>query len=414
MHKYSLPSWLQQLSQSHLNALTSGDHTIPLHSIWRSFDWQKVACVSQEPISLDDSMQTQLQEAIDNHRLPDYTLFVFVNGQFMHEYSDALDSNVWTWHDHESLADDQSILSQRLKQPLRDWAQFHLAYVQSGLMITVSGQQKKRLQILHLQVPRSEGFCGVRHSIEVDGGSELDLVEMHVSLAEEEHLNFVVNHIDLKEKAVCRHNRVYTSNNTHRYMVHDEVIQAESSSLKAGRFSLIDGKVTDALWADLQDANAAIDVRGVYWAQAKSAIDQYAQINHQAPHGQSRQIYRGIASGHAKLDLHSRVFIGHDADQVDADQTGKHLLLSPQAEINTKPELEVYTEEVRCTHGACVGQIDEDALFYCQSRGMDFKTAQQLLLVSHVDGVIQDLESESLSVWLQSAYTRAIMEVVAS
>ena len=150
MHKYSLPSWLQQLSQSHLNALTSDDHTIPLHSIWRSFDWQKVSSISQGPVSFDDDMQAQLQETIDNHRLPDYTLFVFVNGQFMHEYSDALDSNVWTWHDHESLADDQSILSQRLKQPLRDWAQFHLAYVQSGLMITVSGQQKKRLQILHL------------------------------------------------------------------------------------------------------------------------------------------------------------------------------------------------------------------------------------------------------------------------
>ena len=105
-------------------------------------------------------------------------------------------------------------------------------------------------------------------------------------------------------------------------------------------------------------------------------------VEHASPHCSSRQFYNGILDGQSRGVFHGRIIVHKDAQKTDAKQTNRNLLLSDSAQIDTKPQLEIYADDVKCTHGATIGQIEEDALFYLRSRGIDEISARKLLLLA--------------------------------
>ncbi|MDE3108629.1 MAG: SufD family Fe-S cluster assembly protein, partial [Acidobacteriota bacterium] len=111
-------------------------------------------------------------------------------------------------------------------------------------------------------------------------------------------------------------------------------------------------------------------------------LDNYMLVEHASPHCGSRQFYNGILAGHAHGVFHGRIIVHKDAQKTDAKQTNRNLLLSDTAQIDTKPQLEIYADDVKCTHGATIGQIEEGALFYLRSRGIDEASARRLLLMA--------------------------------
>jgi Fe-S cluster assembly protein SufD len=150
------------------------------------------------------------------------------------------------------------------------------------------------------------------------------------------------------------------------------------------------------LQAELIGDDAQLDTRGVFMPHCRQHIDTQLAIRHQALNTRSSSNWRGVASGRARGVFRGAMVVSPGADGSDASLSNKNLLLSPNAEIDTKPELEIYADEVKAAHGATVGQLDERALFYLRSRGIPLHEARALLTTAFCRAVLDDLPNDAL------------------
>jgi Fe-S cluster assembly protein SufD len=148
---------------------------------------------------------------------------------------------------------------------------------------------------------------------------------------------------------------------------------------------------------------ASCSVDGLYMVDGNQHTDTHSVIDHRQPHCSSHQLYKGILDGKSRAVFNGKVFVRHGAQQTDARQTNKNLLLSNDAQIDTKPQLEIYADDVKCTHGAAIGQIDEDMMFYLESRGINPVLAKNMLTYGFAEEVIEKIKIESIKRELDEA-----------
>lgn len=134
-------------------------------------------------------------------------------------------------------------------------------------------------------------------------------------------------------------------------------------------------------------------INGLFVGNGRQHLDNFMHVEHASPHCSSRQFYNGILDDHAHGVFHGRIVVHKDAQKTDAKQTNRNLLLSDNAQIDTKPQLEIYADDVKCTHGATIGQIEENALFYLRSRGLDEVSARQLLLLAFAGQCVERMKA---------------------
>jgi Fe-S cluster assembly protein SufD len=146
----------------------------------------------------------------------------------------------------------------------------------------------------------------------------------------------------------------------------------------------------------LDAAGASTEMFGLAMAGAGRHIDNHVCADHSAPDTRSRQTYRSIVDNGGRVVFNGKVVVRPDAQRIDADQRSDNLLLAKNAEVDTKPELEIYADDVRCSHGATVGELDESELFYLQSRGIPAETARELLTFGFANRVLADIRDEAL------------------
>ena len=133
-------------------------------------------------------------------------------------------------------------------------------------------------------------------------------------------------------------------------------------------------------------------------------------VEHASPHCSSRQFYNGILDGHSHGVFHGRIIVHKDAQKTDAKQTNRNLLLSDDAQIDTKPQLEIYADDVKCTHGATIGQIEENALFYMRSRGIDEASARRLLLFAFAGESLERMNCAAVREYLEAIVRQSLPE----
>ena len=137
-------------------------------------------------------------------------------------------------------------------------------------------------------------------------------------------------------------------------------------------------------------------LNGLFCATGSQHVDNHSVIDHARPRCTSQEFYKGILDGHAHGVFHGRIIVHKDAQKTDAKQTNMNLLLSEDAQIDTKPQLEIYADDVKCTHGATVGQIDDEAIFYLRSRGIPEVSARALLLHAFAGDMLQRMKVEPI------------------
>jgi Fe-S cluster assembly protein SufD len=147
-------------------------------------------------------------------------------------------------------------------------------------------------------------------------------------------------------------------------------------------------------------------INGLFMGSERQHMDNYMKVEHASPHCESRQVYKGILDGRSHGVFHGRIIVHKDAQKTDAKQTNMNLLLSEDAQIDTKPQLEIYADDVKCTHGATVGQIDEEAIFYLRSRGLSEASARALLLYAFAGDMLQRMKSEPVRRHLERLVTQ--------
>ena len=174
------------------------------------------------------------------------------------------------------------------------------------------------------------------------------------------------------------------------------VKQKKDSNFKSHNFSIGKKLARRDYNVELLDTGAHCDLYGLYFVDGDNHIDHHTTIEHKREHCTSNEHYKGILSGKAVGVFNGRIHVHPKAQKTDAIQNNQNLLLTDDAIIHTKPELEIYADDVKCTHGATIGQLDEKALFYLRTRGLNQKKAQQLLMRAYVGEIIDHISNENI------------------
>ena len=174
------------------------------------------------------------------------------------------------------------------------------------------------------------------------------------------------------------------------------VRQGGSSNFTSHNIALGAALARNEIAVVLDGEGSECTLNGLYVTTGRQHVDNYTTLDHAKPHSTSHELYKGILDGKSQGVFHGRIIVRQDAQKTDAIQRNKNLLLSEGAVINTKPQLEIYADDVKCTHGATVGQVDPDAVFYLRSRGIALREARALLTYAFTADVLDRIKIEPL------------------
>ncbi len=220
-------------------------------------------------------------------------------------------------------------------------------------------------------------------------GKNSRLTFLHCDDSINQHSGFLVTNTEifLEENAKLDLYKLQNLNNQTTLVNSTFVQQKRSSDLKVNLLTFNGGSIRNEINVDLQGENANADVSGIYLIDKKQHVDNHVLINHSAPHCTSNEMFKGVLDDNASAVFNGHVYVARDAQKTQAFQKNANILMTPTASIDTMPFLEIYADDVVCSHGATVGQIDENALFYLMQRGISESDAKLLLMYAFITEV---------------------------
>jgi Fe-S cluster assembly protein SufD len=228
--------------------------------------------------------------------------------------------------------------------------------------------------------------------INVGKNSKLNIIEHYGSLdTTGQPLTNTVTEIFVDAGGHCRYSKLLQAADNTVTVGGTYVRQSADSDFESHTVCVGGGLVRNDLNIRLAGPGAACRLNGAYLAHHRQHVDNHTVIEHIAPHCSSREYYKGLITGRAHAVFNGRVHIHPGAQQSNAELNNKNLLLSAMAEIDTKPELEIYADDVKCSHGATVGELDQREVFYLQSRGIEKEHARRMLSLAFINEMIEQL-----------------------
>lgn len=240
-----------------------------------------------------------------------------------------------------------------------------------------------------------------RNLVVAGAGSRVTLVESYVGRDGDVYFTNAVTEVVVEQDAVVDHYKLQREGRDAFHVATMQIQQERGSNFSSHAVTLGGAITRNDVNAYLGAENCEATLNGLYLGTGRQLIDNHTRIDHARPHCASHELYKGILDGHARGVFNGKIFVHQDAQKTDAKQTNKTLLLSGDAVIDTKPQLEIYADDVKCTHGATIGQLDANALFYLRSRGLALEAARSLLTYAFANDVIERVRVEPVRARLE-------------
>jgi Fe-S cluster assembly protein SufD len=265
-------------------------------------------------------------------------------------------------------------------------------YIPDGVIL------EQPLQIVFVTAGEAAGpmLVNARALIVAGDRSQSRIVENYIGAAGQPYFVNAVTEVVAGESSVIDHYKVQHESEAAFHIAGMHIHAARSANFSSHSFSLGGKFVRNDAIAVLDGEGAECTLNGLYLADGDRLVDNHTTIDHAKAHCPSHEIYKGILGGKARAIFNGKIIVRPDAQKTDAKQTNRALLLSDDASINTKPQLEIFADDVKCTHGAAIGQIDEDALFYLRARGLTYLEARDLLIHAFAGDIIDRVQIEPL------------------
>lgn len=270
------------------------------------------------------------------------------------------------------------------------------------LKVTAGSSIDKPLGLL-LVDDGSVAVTQTRILIEVGENARLRIVECPLSAGDDQQFANTVTQAVLRDGAELDFVRIQQRQKHHLNVNRFNASLGKDATLDYNNFEFGGGLARNDIAADITAAGASVNLRGLYLASGQQHIDNHTRVDHRVGPATSEEEYRGILNGRARCVFNGKAVVHEGADGTDAAQSNHNLLLSDKAEIDTKPELEIYADDVKCSHGATVGQLDKSALFYLRSRGLDKDEATQVLNRAFASAILSKLAVEECHDYLAAA-----------
>lgn len=284
------------------------------------------------------------------------------------------------------------------------------AFAQDGVFVYVPKNVvvDKPIQIINLLMSDENQLVQYRNLIVLEENSEANILVCDHTLSANRFISNVVTEIVLDSNARLEYVKMQNEHNESAQLTHTFINQASNSSLKTNTLSLHGGFIRNGLHITLAGSDASTEAYGLFLADRQQHIDNATFIDHAVPNCSSKELYKGILDEKATGAFNGKILVRPNAQKTEAYQSNNNLLLTNEAKMNTKPQLEIYADDVKCSHGATIGQLDNDALFYMRSRGIDPKQAKLLLMFGFAHEVVQHISIESLRVRIDSLVNKRL------
>jgi Fe-S cluster assembly protein SufD len=278
----------------------------------------------------------------------------------------------------------------------------NMAVAGDGVFIYVPDnvEVKDTLQIINI-LNKPSLAVNVRNLLILGKNARLRL--LHCDDSVNHHAGFInkVNEVFLDENAELELYKLQNLNDETVLLNQTAISQMASSRLKVNAFSLNGGMIRNEIHDFMNGQGAWSDIRGLYLMDQKQHIDNQVNVYHNVPHCDSNQLFKGILDNEATGVFNGYIYVKRNAQQTNAFQRNANILLTKTARIDTMPHLEIYADDVQCSHGASVGQLDNEAMFYLMQRGIPFADARMLLMYAFADAVINEISIEALRISIE-------------
>ncbi|PPK74770.1 iron-regulated ABC transporter permease protein SufD [Methylobacter tundripaludum] len=392
--------WLKALRAKALMAFSAHGFPSPREEEWRYTNVSGIEKKLFSP-SLSLSAGDLDSEWLKSYQLEDTWSVVLVNGHFSAELSNLTDLpttvSVMSMADALAKQSDkvEKYLGAAADQSEHSFIAFNTAWFTDGLFVHVPAKQvlDKPIQLLHI-VTGSDAMATTRNIIIADEMAEAKVIETFVGI-DNAYLTAAVTEVFVGSNADLTLYKMQSESDKAYHFGGSYVKQARDARFTHHNFAFGGLLARSDIHADLDHASEC-ELNGLYLGVKRQHIDNHTRINHLKPYAISRELYKGVLDDRARGVFQGRVIVAIDAQKTDSQMNNRNLLLSDDAEVDTKPQLEIYADDVKCGHGVTVGQLDEKSIFYLQSRCVDEETARNMLTFAFANEMVDKIKIRSL------------------
>lgn len=390
--------WLHETRQQALAQFAAAGFPTTKTEAWK---YTRLYALEQQPFQLAEAAPSASAPNIEG--LDAYTV-IFSNGRLASPLP-KLDKGIRLAALADLFATEAETLTPYLTSTETEtFANLNTAFLRDGVFLELADNVvlDKPLRLVFLAQSGAEpGMTHPRVIVRLGRGAQATLIEHYAGTTDQTGFTNAITQIELASNAELHHYRLQEEATTQFHIASLTVRQARDSRLQAHNF-MLGGKLARLqTHIHLQEPGAESRLSGLTLAGEQQHHDNHLLVEHATGPSRSEQDYRAVIADRARGVWNGKVVVQPGADGADARQSSKNLLLGKLAEVDTKPELEIYADEVKCSHGATVGQLDMDALFYLRSRGVDEAVARSLLVFAFADSVLAGIGIPALRKYLE-------------
>ena len=399
------PVWLEELRRDALAAFSESGLPTTRHEEWRYTNIAKLAR-SQASVPVGTAAPTREQIASLAPGLETTRRLVFVDGRLSPQLSSDLGDDCHSLAALRTAGNADETLRSRLTDPERlkggPFAALATAFLDDGLVVRIPANTllAETIHVVFASTgTATEGelvFSHPRVAVSLETGARASVVQEHVSLGDGARFVNATVELNLAANAELDHVMLQRECDASSLVSTTTARVARDARLRSHVVTSGGGLVRNNLTAVLGDQGADCQLNGLFVAGASRHVDNHTTVDHAMPNGTSRELYKGILQDDARGVFRGRVIVRPDAQHTNAEQSNPNLLLSDGAEIDTKPQLEIYADDVKCSHGSTVGQMDPQALFYLRSRGLAEPDARAMLTLGFASEIVDALPHAGL------------------
>lgn len=356
--------------------------------------------LSARPLSVSEKLVRQfLFDGVDKN------ILVFVNGHF-----DEKLSRVESARNGMVVDNLRNVISNGNNLPEKYHAGFesnqnetfaalNTAFARDGIYINIPKGMavEEPIVLLYLSDAQNNAFVAHPRNLIVAGaGSQMRLLECYHAISDAPYFNNVVTEVFVEEQAVVDHIKIQQESQRAYHIANTQIVQEHRSVFNCVNIDLGGALVRNNLNVRLNAENCETHLFGFFLGSGSQLIDNHTFIDHAKPHCFSNELYKGILDDKSRGVFNGKIMVRRDAQKTNALQSNKTLLLTDDAAIFAKPQLEIFADDVKCTHGATIGQLDDEALFYLRARGISENVALAMLRYAFAGDVFENIKIDSV------------------
>src|SRR5258706_15239153 len=356
-------------------------------------------------------------KSVDEFLIPglEANVLVFINGIYSTDFSKVISSE-----NEIVISDLRKAVNQNeapvyfekyLKTSVDPFTALNAALWQDGIFIQVPAKTKveKPVFILHINdAETTQSICHTRLLVVLEEGSELTLIERSASIGANNIFHTFAEEIIVKENATLDYVKIQNDEGKLHQVANSMIHQSNKSKLNTFTLTMNGSIIRNNFNIAVDGENCDSHFFGLYLLNGSTIADNHTVVDHMKPNSFSNEIYKGVMDGNSKGVFNGKIFVRPHAQKTNAFQSNRNILLTDTASVNTKPQLEIWADDVKCSHGCTSGQLDEEALFYLRSRGIPLNEAKAMLLYAFAVETLQPIKNQALKNYLDSLISKRL------